>query len=121
MKMTSLKKSNAERKDEKNERGFSLPEGAPEHDGVSIHLEPHHLEKMGLAGKMEHGDSFELKGRGYVHKAENSSDESGEHHRAHLIMTHGGIEHESHNPETERDDMRRDVGRAVDEAEKKVK
>lgn len=91
MKLVSLKKSAGERKADEKDGMVSGPYGGD--DGVTVHLEPHHLEKLGLGGKLKSGHKFKIEGRGHVEESESRSGKEGERHSARLRITHAGVEH----------------------------
>jgi hypothetical protein len=117
MKEVSLKKSAAERKAAEPTNGEYHD---PETDGVAIHLEHHHLEKMGLGGELKSGDKFHMRGHGHVESSESRSGNDGERHSARLRMTHAGIEHEAAKDGREdKEGLRKELDSAFESAKTK--
>jgi len=115
VKMVKLDRSANERKAEAHggaDYPTSVAGNSEDHDGPTLHLDHHHLKKMGLdAGKMKHGDPIEFHGKGHVEHASVDSGEGGERHSARIRMTHGGAEHEGSD-----DDDRGEIRGAIEKA-----
>ena len=114
MKVVALKKSAADKKQDK-ENGFSYP--GSEEDGVSVHLSHHHLQKMGVEGNLTPGRKVKLRGHGHIQSAEKDG-------HARLVLTHAGMDH--HEPDAddkpdERKGRRSDIEKAYSESESKRK
>lgn len=128
MKLVSLKKSASERKAGEKDGMIAGPYGGD--DGVTLQLEPHHLEKLGLGGKLKSGHKFKIEGRGHVEESESRSGKEGERHSARLRLTHAGVEHkeapdgndgdEGSKP-NEREGRRADIEKAYEAGEGKGK
>lgn len=86
MKMYPLKRSKADREAEQDRwnQTMDMP------DGITVHLDHHHLDKMGLGGSLNAGDEVHFRGRGKVESAQSMSDGAGERHTARLVLTHAG-------------------------------
>lgn len=67
---------------------------SPENEGVAVHLDHHHLTKLGLGGSLKSGDDVEFNGRGKVERSETRTDKDGERHSATLRFHKGSVEHE---------------------------
>lgn len=115
VKMVSLKKSAADRKAEKTAMGSTAtPEaGYPEDQGVSVHLDHHHLMKMGVGGDLKSGHKVSLEGEGTVERSETRSTPEGERHSASIRLHRGGIEHEGEEKAEERGEIRTEIQKAA--------
>jgi hypothetical protein len=88
----------------------------PEDDGARFNLEDHHLEKMGLKGKLRHGDEIEFLGKGTVHEATDA-----EKGHATISFHHGGVDGEFKSGDgEERMALRSDLEKAHGKAEEKA-
>lgn len=68
MKMVSLKRSAADKKAEKDAR--AEPSGIDDSmDGADLHLEDHHMEKMGISPTLPHGHPITLHAEGTIHRS----------------------------------------------------
>ena len=95
VKMVSLKKTAAERRAEKDALGeASTARPLTEDEGVTVHLDHHHLMKMGVGGGMKSGHDVEFHGKGTVERSETRSTPEGERHSATLKLHRGALEHE---------------------------
>jgi hypothetical protein len=68
MKMVSLKRSKADREAEKN-AGAEPSTIDDSRDGADLHLEDHHMEKMGISPTLPHGHPITLHAEGVVHRS----------------------------------------------------
>jgi hypothetical protein len=120
-KMISLKKTAADRDAEKKAMGEGGPgtRANPEDDGgVTLHLEHHHLQKMGVGGGLKSGHKVELSAAGHVEHSETRSTPQGERNSARLRLTKMGVEHETDHGE-ERKDLRNEIEQVHGASEKK--
>jgi len=121
-KMVSLKKSAADRRTEKDALGetAAVVDESPEHEGIAVHLEHHHLMKLGVGGALKSGHKVELHGAGTVERSETRSTKDGERHSATIRLHKGAIEHEADRDE-ERDNLRSEIAKNTDAMEKQAK
>src|ERR1700733_9715788 len=68
MKMANLKRTAAEKNAEKDAGAepSSIDDSA---DGADLHLEDHHMEKMGISPTLPHGHPITLHAEGTVHRS----------------------------------------------------
>lgn len=66
----------------------------PEDEGMHVHLDHHHLDRMGLGGKLKAGDKVKFSGEGRVERSETSSGNDGDRHSATLRLHKGGVDHD---------------------------
>ena len=115
-KMCDIRRTAADVKAESKGKGEAeyVP---PEDDGARFELEHHHLEKMGVGGKLKHGDTVEFRGKGTVEEAT-----SGDRNRASIRFHSGGVDHESaaEDKGEERVGLRSDLEKAHGAAEEKA-
>lgn len=123
MKEVSLKKSASERKADKEMQGANIGMPYEEDGGVTLHLEHHHLEKMGLGDSLKSGDKFHMKGHGHVESSESRSGKDGERHSARLRLTHAGVEqdprHMGDGRVADKAELRGELDKAYENAEKR--
>ena len=122
VKMVSLKKSAADKKAEKDAMGEpALANPRDEDMGVTVHLDHHHLTKMGVNGDLSHGDPIEFHGKGHVERAETRSTPEGDRHSATLRIHRAGMEHEvKRGGDEEKRDVRGDLEKAYSGVEEKA-
>jgi hypothetical protein len=88
----------------------------PEDEGARMEFEHHHLEKMGVGGALQHGDTVHFHGHGMVEKAT-----SGEQNSATVRFHHGSMDHEMKSGDgEERMALRSDLEKAHGKAEEKA-
>lgn len=90
MKLTNMRRTAAERKDDGGER-------APEGDDVHVRLEHHHIEKLGLSHPLPHGTSVKFHGEGEVADSgthEGYDDAEPRHHMT-IRLKRAGIQHDA--------------------------
>lgn len=115
VKVVSMRKTAAERRAEEHGGApaglYSESANEEDRDGIAVHLEHHHLQKMGLdASTMKHGDPVEFKGTGHVEHVETQSGANGERHHARIRLTHAGMDHEGEaHPEKEKAELRNEI------------
>lgn len=85
--MVSLKRSKSESK------GDAVPSG--DNDGISVHLDHHHLTKLGVGGNLKSGDQVDFAGRGHVEHSSTTTDKDGERHSATVRLHKGTLDHEA--------------------------
>lgn len=97
VKMVRLEKTATDRKAEKDALGETgIASVVPDGDsGISVHLDHHHLEKLGIGGALKSGNKVELSGRGTVTRAESRSTPEGDRHSATIHLSHGSMESEA--------------------------
>lgn len=118
--MVSLKKPNADKKDEMAEapRDFINPDD----DGVRVELDHHHLMKMKdgdgepIAGRLKSGHQVEFRGSGVVERSETRSGKDGDQHSATIRMHKGSLEHEP-DADEERAGLRNEISRNTEASE----
>lgn len=121
VKMVNLKKSAADKRAEKEALGESgLVEPVGGEGDVSVNLEHHHLQKLGVGGGLKAGQKVELHAVGTVHHAATESGPDGDKHRATLSLHKAAIEHEADRDE-ERDNLRSEIAKNTDKMEKQAK
>ena len=112
----SLKKTKADIK--AREEAMGEPGEIEASPGVDLHLDDHHLEKLGLPKDLPHGHEVELHFRGHVHRSTHEEGPEGESGRTHLKLTHGkvvkGAEHDATEPVS---DLREELEHNHDESE----
>jgi hypothetical protein len=115
-KMVSLKKSKADRGEEKDALASpGIASVASEHEGVHVNLDHHHLKNLGVEKGMKAGDKVDFHGRGTVQRFDTHDDKSGTRQSATLHFDKGAIEHEADRDE-ERDDLKNEIVKNVGEA-----
>jgi hypothetical protein len=120
-KMVNLRKTATQRKAEEKSSGKAL--SVPDSEGeMMIHLDPHHVSKMGLAdGTLKGGDKVSFQGEGRVHSVSSTSDGDGdERHHVTLALHKGGVEHYPEDGERDagaRQDIRKDLSKAASKYE----
>jgi hypothetical protein len=93
----------------------------PEDEGARVEFEHHHLEKMGLGGKLKSGDEMEFHGKGTVERSETKSAPEGDRHSATIRFHHGGVDGEFKSGDgEERNALRSDLEKAHGKAEEKA-
>ncbi len=109
-KMASLKRSAADRDVEKQALGEPArgPLQNPEDEGITVHLDHHHLKNMGVGGGLKSGHKVDLHAAGHVEHSETRSTKDGERHSARLRLTRMGVEHEGGKDE-KRADLRNEI------------
>lgn len=109
-KMVRIEKTAADRNAEKDalgETGIASVEPGGD-SGISLHLDHHHLMKMGVGGGMKSGQKVELSGRGTVERSETRSTPDGERHSATIHLTHAGADYEG-SKDDEKSDLRGEI------------
>ena len=112
-KMVNLKRPKSDRKGDGAEVA-----AYPGDDGVSVHLDHHHLTKLGVGGALKSGDQVEFVGRGHVEHSSTTTDKEGERHSATIRLHKGALEHEPAKDE-ERDELKGELAKNYDAADKK--
>ena len=118
--MVSLKRP----KSDAGGNGASQPSeyANPDDDGVSVHLDHHHLMKLKgddgepIAGRMKSGHKVSFSGSGVVERSESRSGKDGERHSATIRLHRGGIEHEG-GADDERGELRSELMRVHEKSE----
>lgn len=107
--MVNLKRNKTEKKE-----GATV-DAYPGDDGVSVHLEHHHLTKLGVGGGLKSGDQVEFAGRGHVEHSSTTTDKDGERHSATIRLHKGALDHEAQerDGEAERGELRGELERAA--------
>ncbi|MHB8272831.1 hypothetical protein [Bradyrhizobium sp.] len=110
VKMVRLEKTASDRKAEKDALGEGgIASVTPDGDsGISIHLDHHHLEKMGIGGGLKAGGKVELTGKGTVLRSESRSTPEGDRHSATIHLSHGGMDYEG-SKDDEKSDLRGEI------------
>lgn len=100
VKMVSLRKSAADKRAEKDSLGVPA---SPADDGgdLRVHLDHHHLTKLGVGGGLKSGHKVSFSGEGTVESSSTRSENGEDRHSATLRLNKGGVEHEG--------DMERDA------------
>ena len=127
VKMVSLKKSAADRREEKATLGSpDVPYVPAEDEGVTVNLDHHHLMNLKgsdgepIAGRMKSGNDIEFHGRGTVERSETRSTKDGERHSATLRMHRGAVEHEA-DQDGEREGLKNEIAKNVGKMEAEAK
>lgn len=95
-KMYPLNKTTAERRAENDAMGGpgrAVAANAEDKDGPVLHLDHHHLNRMG-AGELRGGDRIAFHGEGEVEHASTETSDRGERRSARIRMNHGAMEHD---------------------------
>jgi len=122
VKMVSLKKSAADRKAEKDAMGETAMANPRDEDmGVTVHLDHHHLTKMGVHGDLKSGDGVEFHGKGQVERSETRSTPDGDKHSATLRIHRAGMDHDApRGGDEEKRDVRGDLEKSYAGVEEKA-
>lgn len=114
VKMVSLKRTKQDKQAEKSALGRPGIASADEGDGaISIHLEPHHLDKLGVGGGLRSGHKVTLHGEGTVDRAESFKDGDGKvKQRATLKLHKAGLEYTGSDIESDKHELRGEIERA---------
>lgn len=116
--MVSLKRP----KEAKDESGPTAEYRNPDDEGVAVHLDHHHLEKMGLGGQLKNGHKVSFSGEGTVESASSRSDKGGERHSATLRLKRGGVEHKSsYKDDGDGDDLKGELAKNYEASEGRKK
>lgn len=92
VKMVSLKRTEAERKVEEK-GGAGITHGDLGGEGIHIHLQDHHVKKLGLHGNVESGRHVTVHGKGKVVDS-HTTDRDGKKRKSLTIHLHEmGIDH----------------------------
>ena len=107
MKMVSLKRP----KSDGDKDGSQISAAYPGDDGVSVHLDHHHLTKLGVGGNLKSGDKVEFAGRGHVEHSSTTTDKDGERHSATVRLHRGALEHDGaeRDNDSERGELRNEI------------
>ena len=110
VKMVRLEKSASDRKAEQDADGQpGIASVVPDGDsGITLHLDHHHLEKLGVGGGLKSGGKVELSGKGTVLRSESRSTEDGDKHSATIHLSHGNMDYEG-SKDDERADLRGEI------------
>lgn len=96
-KLHPLNKTTAERRAEEDAMGGppgrAVAANVEDKDGPVLHLDHHHLNRMG-AGELRGGDRVTFHGEGEVEHASTGTGEQGERRSARIRMSHGAMEHD---------------------------
>lgn len=87
-KMVALKRSAAEKRAHEADHGYPLNDR--EAEGPSVHLDSHHLNKMGVDQELPHGHKVQLEG--YVEQHTTGHNEGEPAHHMTVRITHGGTD-----------------------------
>jgi hypothetical protein len=113
VKMVSFKKTAADKREEKDALGEPQTATADFDHAVTMHLDHHHLAKLGISSGMKSGEKCEFHGRGVVENSHTSSDKGGDRHSATLRFSHGWMDHEApRGGDEERRSVRGDLEKA---------
>lgn len=117
VKMVSLKRTKAEREEDEHAMGEVQPNSHAE-DGMDLHLQRHHLDKLEIPHDLPHGHEIELRMKGHVHRTDNGDGPEGEHAHMHVKVTHAHAEFEhTKDGEREREGLREELEKNTEEAE----
>lgn len=109
--LTSLKRTEDDRRAEAKAGGFASISPATDDKGEpEIHLDQHHLKKLGVDSPLPVGHEIRLRARGVVTGSHSSASEHGKHHSMRVKLTHATLKHDA---EDEAEDRKADIGNAV--------
>ena len=112
VKMVSMKRTAADKKAESSADGM-LGRGT-DRDGVHVHLDHHHIQKMGLDRMPQAGDEVEFAGKGKVVSAHTSDDGDGPRHHMTLMLHRAGVESKGEDADERREGLREDIEKAAE-------
>lgn len=119
VKMVNLRRTKTEKKAVSKAMGEAVPAQADEGD-MRVHLDHHHLTKMGMDGALKSGDKVRMHGEGTVESSSTRSEGGEDRHSATLRLHRGGVEQydDGERDAKNRGDIRGDLEAAHGAAEK---
>lgn len=118
VKMVSLKCTDADYRAESNALGIPGTLNGP--DAFDVHMDHHHLKKLGLDGPLPHGHEITLHAKGEL-VGSHMHDVDGEpRNSATFRFHHAGVEHEAPTGDGH-SDIRQDLGNSFERSEKRRK
>lgn len=121
VKMVSFKKTATDKREEKDALGEPGIKTSDFDPGVSVHLDHHHLTKLGVGGGLKSGHKVEFGGRGMVESSHTESHKDGDRHHATLKLSHGWLDHDApRGGDEERRSVRGDLEKAYAGVEEKA-
>lgn len=103
----SLAKTKADRDHEESARDEMMEE-MQEPEGIEMHLDHHHMQKMGMKEPPASGSEVEFHGRGHVVSSESRDVGGTTRHHMRIRLTHGAIEHDE---EPDHGSLRRELAK----------
>lgn len=110
-KMVALKRSAADKRAHEERHGYPMSES--DQEGPSVHLDPHHLDKMGVDQELPHGHEIQMKG--YVERHETGHDQGEPTGQMRVRVTHAGTDQ----PEADHGSLRGELAKNTEKDSKK--